>query len=325
MVREVEIRPKHFSDIVGQIHGYVNRTTYEDPTLQKASGILSDDGNTLDISLNLNSTGNEFTATVFLLDYNTVDYSNRNIVNTALTDIKVATGNPINLNYNSIDLSSVLQIPKPTVIDTFEQSINIELFTYEANVITDYGSKRLSVPYKVNSVGDVTLNSSTDGLYTLHYANVRLWNTASQYMAGQITVHNNVAYVCKVGNTNQHITNSYYWEYATEDDIRNFTGGSTTGRESDSLITAQFSMLISRDFKQTLLYDLLNAVSFRTHDDSNTLTVLELMRTYRELSAIYLGEGDAVKAHYFLEKAKNQYNHFKSGKYTQVSDNTYTL
>jgi len=277
MVKEVEIRPINFSDIIGQYYGYTTRSSYENPTMQKASGVLSDEGKTLDITLNLNATSKEFTSNIFLLDYNSIDYSNRVITDTAITDIIVRTSDTLDLTYTDIDLSQVLEIPQIATVQTIDQSLSIDLFTYEANVVEEYGTKRLSVPYKVSNDPNLTFNTSTDGLYTIHYANVRQWNSTSQYVQGQITVYNNTAYVCNVANTNQLLGNSYYWSIATEEDIREFTNGNTTGRENDSLITAQFGILITRDFKQTLLYDVLSATSFRTDDDDTALELLYLI------------------------------------------------
>ncbi len=327
MVKEVEIRPTNFSDILGQYFGYTSRSSYEDPTRQQATGILSDDGLTLDINLNLNTTAKGFTSTIFLVDYKSIDYAARTEVNTAITDVIVRTSDFLDLNYYSIDLSEVLEIPQTYTSEILDQSINIELFTYESNVSTDYGTRRFSVPYTSTADLSLELNTSTDGIYTVHYANVLLWEAETQYVEGQITVYNSIPYVCITANTGESLSDSYYWETATEDDIREFTSGNTTGRESSSLVTAQFSMLITRKFKQTLIYDLLGAMNYRTEDDESATNLLNLIRNYRELSVIYLEEGDPIKSYYYIAKARTQYNHFKGGKYTLVSNvsNTYTL
>lgn len=327
MEKEVEIKPKHFTDITNQIIGFNNLSLVEDATKDKMSGVLRDDGKLLDISLNINAVGSETTANLFMLDYNVIDYYNRTVSENALTDIIVKLGIPAEQEYNNIDLSKVRTIPKPVIDTTLHESIDIQLFTYEANIETEYGNKRLSVPYKVMSTLGTSIPTSTDGLYTIHFATVRSWNASSPYVSGQIVVQGGNPYTCKVSNIGIPVTDSVYWNETTEEDFRSFSSGNTSLSESNTLITGQFGMLITRQFKQTLLYDVVSGLSFRTEDDSNVLYTLNLMKKFRELAVIYLEKGDTIKADYLLEKAKTQYIQFKTGKFNKntITNSRYSL
>jgi hypothetical protein len=331
MVKEVEIRPRQYTDIIGQFYGYTYRDAYEDATKQKFNGTLKDEGKTLDLELNINAIDDtarlELTSDIMMIDYNIIDYAQRVVTSNEITDISVRTVSPSNLVYNNIDLSSVLEMPQPIIQDNICEAVEIQLFTYEANVVEEYGEKRLSVPYKVITPSYTTLGTSTDGLYTIHFATVRNWNPESQYVGGQITVYNDIAYTCLQPNLNVSVVNESYWRVTTPEDIRLFTSGNTTGLENDSLIVAQMNMLITRYFKQKLIYDVLTGLSFRTEDDDQAQSVLEEMVKYRELSLIYLEEGDPIKAAYYIEISKTQYNNFKNGKYSLSSNtnSTYTL
>ncbi len=310
MVREVEARPRNYTDIVDKIYSY-DSMIVEDPTSERFSGQLSDDGKTLDITLNINAPKGDAVAEIMLLDFNIVDFANKTFTSRNLTDLLVRPATPPTLKYTSIDLSEVLEIPQSAEKLTADLEASLRLFTYEANIETAYGSKRLSVPYKVDIPYDYVIANNTDGLYTVNYALVRLWGSTATYVPGQVTVDGTTAYTClkTVSGTQPEDTNDY-WRVATMDDIRAAASGITSGQESGTLIASEVSMIISRYHKQTILYDLVNSLSYREEDDIRALSSLNIVSRYHELCVLALEEANPIQARYFLNKMKVEHSHF---------------
>lgn len=328
MVREVEIKVSQYTNIVNQTHGYDELSSTEDATKDKFLGILREDGTLLDLTLNITMTGEEICSSIFMLDYNAVDYSNRSVLRTQIGDIVVRDGLPPDIYYEGIDLSPVLELPQQTSLIDIENSVDIALFTYEANIIEEYGVKRLSVPYKVIGDTNLSMSTSTDGLYTVHFAIVRHWNTNSSFVEGQVTTNAGTTYTCIVANKGALITDGSFWRVSTAEDIRAFTSGTTATLEDGTLVSSSAGMLITRALKQDYIYDILTGLSYRTEDDLQAKTVLENMKRYRELSLFYLEDSNHLQAQYLIDKAKVEYRHFKYGTLptpTNNKSNTYTL
>jgi len=328
VVKETEIRSQSVIDIMHQVYGFNNLNNIEDSTKQKVSGNLTDNGKKLSLKLNINTLSSEDTATIFLLDYNLVDYTNKLVNKSALTDLIIRVGRPPTTKYNDIDISDVIGLPQASTYSNAYDTINIQLFTYEANVETTYGSKRLSVPYKIDSDRSSVVTTSTDGLYTINFATVRLWNSTSAYVPGQVVVYNSEAYTCKSINIDSTPSENELWSKTSLEDFRKFTKGFTASNESDSLIVLKADMLITRYFKQSLLYDVLSSTGFRSEDNNESFSILQSMRKYRTLALLYLEQGEGINALYSIETAKAKYKDFRDGKFSvppPIDINSYVL
>jgi len=166
MVSEVEFGTK--VDIAGNIKSY----TYSND-VELFTGTLSGNGTTLNITVNAQAPCFTYGARKVFVRYVNIDFENNLVLEVPLGESEITYNNigatlldGIIREY-SFDLSSVLKIPRKIYNTQGSSEIAVELYTYESNINTDYGSKRLSVPYTITSDTKYRYDKSTDGVYKI--------------------------------------------------------------------------------------------------------------------------------------------------------------
>ena len=172
MVKEVEI----FNTIEAVKTGTLYPPYTTDPSVDMLTGFLTDDGKLLTVDVN-----REFSfkhIRMIYLWYAVVDLTTRTVNYTLLETKELSYENhggpsiQIRQSSHSFDLSAVLTIPRRVNISPAVNEINIDLFTYEANIsgadgTAVYGKKRLSVPFSSSLDSGYELVTSTDGWYPM--------------------------------------------------------------------------------------------------------------------------------------------------------------
>lgn len=220
------------------------------------------------------------------------------------------------------DISSVQNIPVYHKIDIRSTEVIVDLFTYEANVDTTYGSKRISFPYTA-TLQDTKFNKTTDGVYRIVLTNMTLWQGTVNYADGSLISRDNIAYRCVTTNTGVIPgTDENYWRVATEDDfVENASAPVDTA-------FAQWHVahtgLISREIKQQIFIPVLKGANFRNHDDAQSLHDLDSYTHMLEMAFSSAKKGDVFRSQLLLDGIKSNYNAGTTGKPSQGQARIYT-
>ena len=218
----------------------------------------------------------------------------------------IQEGKSVTDNVYVFDLSRVLIIPRRVYNTAATSQLTIELYTYEANVITDYGTKRLSSPYSITSDVKYDYDVSTDGIYKLITIDFESWTPPKVYGVGDIIALNDVLLVSTIAdNTNNIIAEEptdsepygIGWSVATEDDIAIYSLGTTLNPPLRSFIT---NIMISRYAKYNKIKNALLATSFKAHDDASAYELTALLQRFRENAKYKLLSHKVIDAAYEL-------------------------
>jgi hypothetical protein len=328
MIKEVEIRPRNYLNIVSRVFEYEDMLV-EDPTSHIFNGTVSDEGETLKLELNIDAPKNSPISTVMMIDYNIVDYSNKVVLQHTVVEPIVKESLTIDQEYTDLDLSSVLEMPMPIESIPTDYNIVFQIFTYEANIEEAYGQKRLSVPYNATIDSGSATPQNTDGIYTIYYSVLRPWQEGIPFVEGQLTTLGSELYVAIRDSSNaQPDENTSYWKIAESDDIRNFASGTTAGAETSTLVNGTLDMLITRGVSQDIVNDLIGRLSYRDNDDDRAQAVLDSVMHTLDVAVVDLEEGEHIAARYQLDKVLAEHRHM-SGNDHEVTLNTkksrYTL
>jgi len=202
------------------------------------------------------------------------------------------------------DLSRVLIIPRKVYNTQGTSEITVELYTYEANINTDYGSKRLSVPYTITSDTKYEYDKSTDGIYKLLLIDFEEWVNDRTYGIGDIVSHNDALLVSTIDN-NTYDDTDIEWETAwiepTDDDIFTFNYGTTSNTPTRAI---EFDVLISRYAKYGIIKDILLSTGFKSYDDEKSYELVALLQNLREKAKFQLQAHNPIDALYSLQMLK---------------------
>lgn len=163
MVREVEFVNE--SEI---LHPSLEYSNY--PDQPPFEGYLSNDSKELNVKVHVPLQEDSVAQRKFFLHFCNIDFDNRLVDYVKLLEMGPyfkAYGEDVTDKIYTFDISRVLIIPRKIYSTGGTSEITIELYTYESNVTTDYGSKTLSVPYSVQNNERYEYDKSTDGIYRL--------------------------------------------------------------------------------------------------------------------------------------------------------------
>jgi len=313
MIEEVE-----FSSF---LEYYSDSVFYMTPNCNDAliNGVLSEDGKILDISINIPLPEGPSVSGVrkIYLYFNNIDFSSR------FTDL-------IKLEADSVDpykydLSRVLTIPRKVYDTRGTSELLIELYTYEANLTTDYGSKRLSVPYSIYNTDEYSYSNSTDGVYQLFLLDFNIWSTTVSYGIGDIVaspidgslykslVDDNIAIVP---------TDPDAWATPTDEDIIDYGYGST---RTQPLLSVYFDMMISRYAKYNYIQPTLDRTSFKKYDNDLAGRTVDELQMFREKAVFELMRHRPIEAAYFIHTMKLVYSKFSNTTQVRQYNIKYTL
>lgn len=211
----------------------------------------------------------------------------------------------------SFSLEKVLtQIVHTAPEQLADDTITVRLFTYEANITTDYGLKTLHVPYTVSYPGSMITPVSTDGWYRIKVIDAEIFRDNFQYSVGDIVCYNDGYYICIIRPTIGTLpTNATYWEVmSTEQEFNLYEFGK---EQSSSIATILCTdMLITRWIKQKYIYELLVKSNYKRYDDIFVVAELEKLFSMREAAVVHLKAGNPIYARYLLEMIQIEVNSF---------------
>jgi hypothetical protein len=314
MVKEVE-----FSNVVELLNSAA--TFYSDgPNQPMFDGKLSNEGKSLTITVGRKLPIVTVGGRMLILYFGNVDFENKLINYTELsrTDLEYDSTGLYNREY-TFDISKVLTIPRKVYNTSGTSEITIDLYTYEANITTDYGSKRLSVPYSVNADSTYTYDNSTDGLFKLVMVDFPLWNINTTYYKGDIAIRDGALIVCRADG----VVGSYLgWETPTDIDIENAVYGATFNEPLSAIIS---DILISRHAKYNYIMEALKSTGFKEYDDVDNFRVVKLMQSYREKALFDLLDHQPISAVTNLMKLRRAFSIVNNNNDTRLYEINYTL
>ena len=293
MVKEVEF--SNFLEVLSDSMMYS-----EDAGRPTFTGTLEDDGKTLNITvLKDGSVGGR---QIYVL-FGNVDFDTRLVdyIDVGKSELDLNIANP-GKTY-TFDLSKVLQIPRKVYDTRGSSEITIELYTYEANINTDYGTKRLSVPYTVESATHYEYSTSTDGVYKVALVDYAYWKNTTTYNTGDIVIdtNNSLAVSTIDGNVGNDPTLSDYWAVPTDEEILDYAYGTTTNEPINSIMA---DMLVSRYAKYKYIKESMSKMTYKEFDNELALAKTLLLQVFREQSMVNIYKHKSIDAAESLQLLK---------------------
>lgn len=280
-------------------------------------GTLSNNGDTLTIDVNnvAEVAGYKYQMTVL---YANIDHNNNNIeYETLLSSVLTTT-----LEDTEIDISSVKALLTFETVTVKSATINVDLFTYEANINTDYGRKRISFPHKVTS-DNAGYNMTTDGIFIVTVHQIPQWSNVGIYNVGDLVYVDDVTYMAtKYNSTMPPSSSPEYWTVVTEDIFSAYA--QAPDLNGGSSFISHNLCLNTRSIKQEIIIPMLKSTSFSKYDDIPVLNKLEDLINMREAAVSFLRQQDFLRADYTRRELINQYNYGTVGKPLDGSNKTYT-
>ena len=270
------------------------------------TGVLSDQGKTLTFTVK-RDIGIDVCRKVSL--YYLVPNFEQNYVTEYEIEEKIPSSDVAADTEYVFDISDVLNVFTSLTPEQLpDDTITVRLFTYEANIVTDYGIKTLHVPYTVSYPGKINTPVSTDGWYVLRVLDTAVWNDITEYYAGDIVWYTEDGFYYKcIQDTSAGInpvTEPTYWTALSEEEDRHLY---EFGYESSNPLgvstvktVINANVLITRYVKQKFIYDLFVKSSFKKYDDIKTITQLEKIMAMREAAVMYLRTNNPIMARYML-------------------------
>jgi len=298
MVREVEFVNE--SEIVHPTLEYTNH-----PDQPMFEGYLTNGGKTLNVKVHIPLEDDSISQRILFLYFGNIDFDNKVVEYIKLSevgpDFKIYGEDTTDIVY-SFDLSRVLIIPRKIYSTGGTSEITVELYTYESNITTDYGSKTLSVPYTVNNDSKYAYEKSTDGVYRLAMVDFELWVNNRTYGLGDIVVLENGSIVMSIiANNTLDPLNPEGWSAPSDDDLFYFARGMTKYPPSRACLS---DMMVSRYAKYSIIKDVVLATSFKAHDDASSYELALLLQNIREKAKFKLMLHKPIDAAYCLQNLK---------------------
>ncbi len=338
MVKEVEI----VNTVESIKTGYSYPPYVTDASIPMLTGYLTDSGNLLTVEVNREVASKSIRLVHLwhaLVDAaeRKVDYTLLETKNT-IVDSGAADGVilPITSSIHAFDISSVLTIPRRIGSIPTTGEITVDLFTYEANVVSCdgtalYGTKRLSVPYNSSADYDLTFPTSTDGWLPIGVIDYAVRDLNESYTA-QVNIGDIVYWYTGAGdsgapNVGELKTGSLYvaqekteespavdgkWLAVEEADILRMMSMPLSPTDGTATAVIGADALLTRYVKQEIIQDMLKRLSFKEYDDVGALRTLMIITALREKAIVLLEAGDQIRATYLLDKIDEEYNSFAS-------------
>jgi len=294
MVKEVEF--SNFIELFGNYQYYTNDLD-DSPVFD---GALEDGGKTLNVRVNIPEISPADGKRCVFLFYGNVDFESKLVDYVKIEQIAESGG------IYSFDVSKVLTIPRKVYNTQGTSEITIELYTYEANITTDYGTKRLSVPYSISSDTKYAYDESTDGIYRLFLVDVPTWSSTVLYNMEDVVVHDDVLYISTADNNRGEIPGTGdSWGTPTEEELLDFVYGTTS---NTPLASVASDILISRFAKYTYILETIKRTNFKTFDNDVAFQKASLLQMIRERALFYLMNHKAIDAAASLQQLKLAYS-----------------
>jgi hypothetical protein len=209
------------------------------------------------------------------------------------------------------DLSPVLSTIVHTAPEQLaDDTITIRLYTYEANISTDYGSKTLHVPYTVSYPSNMVVPASTDGWYALRVSDIEEWLVDTQYYVDDIVWYSGSMYNCLVNSLGDiPALADDTWILVDAELERNlFEFGHEPSYSIATLLNC--NILVTRYVKQKYIYEMLVKTNYKRHDNIKLVTQLEKLFAMREAAVVHLNNGNPLMARHMLDLITIEVNGF---------------
>lgn len=298
MVREVE-----FSNL---LEIFNDDKSYSDGIDQEMfTGVLSDSGKLLTVTVGKELPEAAAGSRKILLYYGNVDFDNKFVDYVLLEekplDNQYLSGVQNNKQYE-FDISKVLIIPRKVYNTQGSSEIVVQLYTYEANVTTDYGDKRLSVPYSIESNTKFEYDNSTDGIFRMYMVDFPAWAGPTPYYINDIVCYEDILYKATTeGNLGNAPTTGIGWEIPTEEDIIEASYATAVNPPLSSVIT---DSLISRYAKYNYILNALINTEYKSYDNKESYELVLLLQAFRERAMFNLLDHKSIDAAYALQQLK---------------------
>ena len=276
------------------------------PTL---SGHLSNDGETLHVSIDRDI--NTGFVREYQLWYTIFDHERRTQAYEYLGNDNIQL--PGEEADPEFDLSPVLEIFVKRPAQITSDTIDIEIYTYEANVETAYGTKRLSVPYSITAFDEIGHPDSTDGVYLMKVQDYALYGAAVPYMIGDVVYDSDSSalYRALADNTGTPVTDTDFWEALTTEMKLEMALLPSEDDISDMVINSY--VLNTRNVKKSYVLPLLSRTSFKKHDDIEAVKAVQRVTALRHSTLVYIESFDPIRAGYVLSVIPVEVNSFFGG------------
>jgi len=294
MVQEVEF--SNNLELLNPAYGYS-----DNPNQLMFDGVLSN-AKTLQITVGNALPTDAEGKRKLLLYYGNVSFDN-NLVDYTLLGETDLDSDSVGDQYNKVyefDLSKVIMIPRRVYNNQGTSEITIQLFTYEANLTTDYGSKRLSVPYSISNESNYEYSDSTDGVYKLVMIDFKAHNNALKYNIGDIVSYLDGIYISLV-NGNESLPSTNDWGAPTEAQILEFSYGGSANPPLTSVIS---DIMVSRYAKYNYILTTLLKTGFKEYDNKYAYELTSLLQSIREKALVNLLDHKPLQAAYELQQLK---------------------
>ena len=277
------------------------------PSDNIVTGVMSDLGKTLTFTINRNlAAGSCRKVSLF---YMVPNFEQNSVAEYEIESKTPNTGAVPSTEY-AFDISDVLNVfTQLTPEQLPDDTITVRLFTYEANIVTDYGIKTLHVPYTVSYPGKINTPASTDGWYALKTLDTSVWVDYNPYFTDDIVWYALDGYYYKCirdvsSGINPGATGTTYWTAISEEEDRHlyefgYNVSNPTGISTVQTILNS-NVLVTRYIKQKFIYDLFVKSSYKKADDIKTISQLEKIIAMREAAVIYLRNNNPIMATYML-------------------------
>jgi hypothetical protein len=300
MVREVEFSNE--SEVLHPTKEYTNA-----PDQAMFEGYLESDCKLLNIKVHVPLSDDSVSQRKLFLYFGNVDYDNKMVdyinIGEKGPDFKVYGEDATDRVYQ-FDLSQVLIIPRKVYSTGGTSEIVIELYTYESNITTDYGSKTLSVPYSVHNTSKYEYDKSTDGIYRLIMIDFELWSITRSYGYGDIVILEDGSLVMSTISYNTDDPTdpeTTTWTTPTDEDIFDYARGTTMYPPLRAIIS---NVLISRYAKYKLIREALLSTAFKAYDNAQAYEQVLLLQNLRERAKFKLMLHKPIDAAYCLQTLK---------------------
>ena len=317
MVKEVE-----FSNVVESYSATGNMPVRSD--IQSLEGYLYNEAKNLVITPNIPLPKRTEGARVLILYYANMDFENQTIEWYHLFTSEPSTCSIYNYIRESydIDISAVETIPKKIYNTGGTSEIVIEIYTYEANLTTDYGSKRLSAPYTIDSNELYRYDKSTDGIYKLFLVDIPVWAATTRYYIGDVVIYDGANYKCVNDNTGIVPSDEDYWVAADEEAIKEFSYGLTGNPPINSIIS---NLMLSHYAKYNIIGEHINKLSFKDSDNEAVYKVINILQGLREKAKFHLLQNQPIEALYQLYNLKIESNRLSEKTEIRIYNIKFTL
>ncbi len=322
MVNEVEF--SNFLEILDPNYPYSDKIG--NPIF---NGSLSDSGKTFTLTVKKPLPPKGVAAREILLYFGNVDFESKLVDYVYLESTDIDVLEPLEEASNRqyvFDLGKVLEVPRKIYNTQGTSEITIELYTYEANLNTDYGTKHLSVPYTIWSNNKYAYDQSTDGVYRMYTVEYAYWSPTVTYGEGDIVYFEDtgglVVSLSENNTGNRPDLNPNYWAAPTDEDKLDFAYGTTKNQPVNAILT---DILITRYAKYEYIRKSIQAMSYKQYDDNLAAERALLLQLFREQALIHLTNNKPISAAESLQHLKLAYSNATETTEIRTYNIKYTL